>query len=478
MAVAGDDHPDGRLRPRVARQAQRLGGGGRGGRCRALGAGVRGWALARLAPPLQQPLVELAVAARHLLQRELGQHPPARAPAQLAAPLVVAEEVDDRLGIGGDVVARLDHGAAVGVHELDVAGQGGDDDRHAHRQRLIHRVGHALVAAGHQHQLGAAVPARHLLGGRVPLDHLGDAELGGAPLRLLHQRPVPDDVEGELGAARAGGGDHLEGQHRVLLLGQPAGPEDPRDRSGRAHRRDRGGIELAGGIDAGGDRLDPAPRDVVSGDHLGQLLAGDREGVDQVGVAPRRVADVAGLVGLLGVHLDDDRGRLRQAGDVGQQVEAQARVHDVDDPHAAAGDEVEDEAWERAARHQVRQVPDLGGEGLDQVQPAVRRRLGRDQRRPPALAVDRLEPVDRPLVGAAEVDPGREVEDWRRPGAHPWQYMAPTTTASAGELSAANAANARRAAPEARPGPAARPPAQRSSRPARSRARRPAPRAC
>jgi hypothetical protein len=166
---------------------------------------------------------------------------------------------------------------------------------------------------------------------------------------------------------------------------------------------------------AGMHRVDPARRNLEGGDRLLQLLAADGKGIDQVAVAPRGVAGVVGPARLLGVQLGDNRRRLGEGGHVGQQVEGQARVHDVDQAHRAALDEAEDEFRELVARHQVRQVPDLLGEGLDQVQAPILGRLGGDQRRRPALAVDVLEPLDRAPLPVAEIHPGGEVQD-RSPG--------------------------------------------------------------
>ena len=83
-------------------------------------------------------------------------------------------------------------------------------------------------------------------------------------------------------------------------------------------------------------------------------------------------------------------------------------MHDLDAP---AGDEAEDELGERAAGHQVGQRPDLLGERLHVVQPAVGRRLGGDQRRRETASgrsggTSRWCPCPSP-----QVDPRREVED-------------------------------------------------------------------
>ena len=107
-------------------------------------------------------------------------------------------------GVALRVVARLDQDAARLVHELDVPRQRRRDHRHTHRQQLVDHVGDALVDAGHQQQVAAAVPARHLLRGRVPGDHLPHPELGRPLADLLLQVPGADDVEHELAAPVAG----------------------------------------------------------------------------------------------------------------------------------------------------------------------------------------------------------------------------------------------------------------------------------
>ena len=99
------------------------------------------------------------------------------------------------------VVARVDEHAGVVVHELDVAGQRGRDDRHPHRQRLVDHVRHAFEHARHQQQVAGAVPARHLVRGRVPGDHPGDAELARPAAHLVLERPVADDVQRQADAA-------------------------------------------------------------------------------------------------------------------------------------------------------------------------------------------------------------------------------------------------------------------------------------
>ena len=363
-------------------------------------------------PRTEEAQVELVVEAAHLRQRELGEHPSPRLLADLFPPRPVFEQIDDRSRVEIGVVARIDQHAAVAVHELDVARQGRCHDGDAHRQRLIDDVGNSLEDAGHQHQVGAAVPASHFLRRRMPADDVGDVEFLGAVEEFALHRPVADYVEHEFPPELARPRERIERQHRILLIDEAAGPEDPGNASlVQRQRFDERWVELALAVDPGMDHLDAARRDLVVGDRPLEVLAGHRECVDQVAVAPGHVTDVAGLVRLLGVRLDDDHRRFRQAGHVRQEVEAEAGVHDVDHPNPAALDEAEDELRERSAGHQIGEVPNLLGVGLDVVQPSIGRGLGRDQRRRPPLPVDVLEPVDRALVRTPEVDPGGEVED-------------------------------------------------------------------
>jgi hypothetical protein len=140
------------------------------------------------------------------------------------------------------------------------------------------------------------------------------------------------------------------------------------------------------------------------------VVAGDREGVDEVAVARGDVAHIARAVLFLDVELDHDGGRFGHGPEVGEEVVAQARVHDVEPADAAGVDEVEDEARERLAGEELGQDPHLVGVGLDLGDPAVVRGLGGGQGGREAGAVEPAEPVDRPLVRAAEVDPRGEVE--------------------------------------------------------------------
>src|SRR4029077_5101049 len=81
-------------------------------------------------------------------------------------------------------------------------------------------------------------------------------------------------------------------------------------------------------LDAGVDHLDATRWDLVAGDDLLQVLTGDREGIDEIAVAPGRIANVADLVRLFSVHLDNNGRRPGETGHVRQQVERQTRVHD------------------------------------------------------------------------------------------------------------------------------------------------------
>ena len=310
MAVAGDDHANRALGQRLPRQSQRL---------RQLSGrfAMRGVLFAEqlfVAPATarglfgEESLVERVVKPAHLGQRELLAHPPSGAFPHLVAASFVPQQGDDRVGVTIDIIAWLDQDAAVDVHELDVAGQSRGDHRHAHRQRLVDDEGNALVDTGHQQQVGAAVPAGHVLRRRVPFDQLGDAQLLSASLGRLPEVTVADDIEHELRPALPRPRQHLHRQQRVLLLDQATRPEDPLDAVARqSERLDPAGVELAFAVDSEVDHLDPARRDLVVDDRLLEVLADDREGIDQVAVAPGHVAHVAGLVRFLGMKLHDDR---------------------------------------------------------------------------------------------------------------------------------------------------------------------------
>ena len=141
---------------------------------------------------------------------------------------------------------------------------------------------------------------------------------------LGHERPLTDDVDADVAAL----GDHpahnLDHQQRVLLLGQTPGEEDsegagvPVDQAGVNSR----GVELSGRVDAGGDHSDCCRLTSYASMALGQMLAGHREGIDEVSVASRHIAHVAASVGLLHVKLDDHRRRSLEAPEVREQLES------------------------------------------------------------------------------------------------------------------------------------------------------------
>src|SRR3977135_1717149 len=103
------------------------------------------------------------------------------------------------------------------------------------------------------------------------------------------------------------------------------------------------GIELMLAVDTRIDDRDLAWCDPIDGNDLLEGLAGTRKGMHQVSIASRRVANVAGLVRLLGVELDHDRRGFRNNGYIRQQVEGQPGIHDVHDLHMAAFYEAQDE---------------------------------------------------------------------------------------------------------------------------------------
>ena len=75
-------------------------------------------------------------------------------------------------------------------------------------------------------------------------------------------------------------------------------------------------------------------------------------------------------------------------------------------------------AGKSPARHQLGERPYLVGVRDDLGQPPVGRRLGRYERGPKTVPVEAAEPVDRPLVGPAEVHPGGQIEDVDAPALH------------------------------------------------------------
>ena len=150
----------------------------------------------------------------------------------------------------------------VGVHELDVAGQRRRDDRHAHRERLVDDV---RARPRTRSSSAAASLARYQraisLRGRVQRDHPVDPALAHAVAHLGSSGPSPTTCSVQPRRCAAQQPQHLDHQHRVLLLGEPArestcGRVGPRPPNGSR----RVGRELLLGVDAGVDHVDPAAR--------------------------------------------------------------------------------------------------------------------------------------------------------------------------------------------------------------------------
>src|SRR6202041_2178502 len=91
----------------------------------------------------------------------------------------------------------------------------------------------------------------------------------------------------------------------------------------------------------------------------------------------------------------------RQASDLRQQLEAETRIHDVQDLDPARVYERQDEPGGLVAGHQIREVPDFVGVRGHLVEPPVERRLRGDQAWSEAIAVEESKPIDRPLVRAS-----------------------------------------------------------------------------
>ena len=400
VAVAGDHHRDLARRRVGARERERLGGGAQRRRH------------APAAAALDEALPQLLVPAGESLEPEVAAHALAGACGRaLAGGGRGSQHGGERLGVRVSPRRDRHERARVVVHQLDVARQRRRDDRDTHRQRLEDHVGDALEGRRHQHGVGGPVPARDLLGRRVPGDPLRDPVLlGPAPGRHL-ELALADHVQCEVHPASGERGGGVDRRLGILLGDQAPRPEDlvpgPEE---SVQRRDGLRIELALGVHAGVDDLDPAVGHVVAAQGLSQVARGHREAVHELGVALRRIGDVAATVGLGGVQLHDRGGRVRERGDIGQQVEAQPRVHVVHHVDRATVDEPEHELGEVATGHQVRQHPQLLRVGLDLIQPAVGRGLGADQRRREAVAVEVAEQVDDALVRAAQIHPGSEVE--------------------------------------------------------------------
>ena len=216
---------------------------------------------------LQQPLVEPLVAARHLPEREVLEHSPrgrSRRAASRELPVT-------RRAARARRRTRPDRGdsisdASVPVHELAVARQRRRDHRHAHGERLVDHVRHALEAARHQQQVAGRVPRARVRGRRMEA-HLGLEP--PAPHQLLAPpaegapRPTTWKRKGRSARLRQAC-RHLDHQQRVLLLDEPSEEEHVGGavvESGQ--RRYDLGRELAPGVDARGDHLHLRGRDVV-----------------------------------------------------------------------------------------------------------------------------------------------------------------------------------------------------------------------
>ena len=190
--------------------------------------------------------------ARHPVQRVVGQHPRTGALPAGTQRAEVGDSLLERVGVGLHVVARLDQPAAVLVDELEVAGQRGGDDGHAHRERLVDHVRHALEDAGHQQHVGAGVPARHALGRRVQAQVPLEPQLRGAARELALQWPSPTMWTSEVDAA--------PGQAIDARRASAAGPSAPPGGRARGSADGRGRRRAAAPPRPGRTRRSRRPR--------------------------------------------------------------------------------------------------------------------------------------------------------------------------------------------------------------------------
>ncbi len=276
------------------------------------------------------------------LQRPLASRAPESPP-----PLRVLRQGRDGGRVAGDVVSGRDEDPHLRGHQLGQARQPRGDERRGHRHRLVGHVGESLERAGQENGVAGRVPRgdRRLI---AVEDHpVGEPRLGHP---LAHGRPqlaVSEHVNLDVGTGRpqAGGDPHHE--KRVLLRGQPCRIEHVKPPGLEVrHGGHPVGRELAFGVDAGADQPPLGVGHLIDIEPIAERLARHGEGVDEGAVPRGDVADVAGVVVLLNVELHHDGRWVREVGDLRQQLEGQAGVHDVNDFDLPRADEGQDEPWE------------------------------------------------------------------------------------------------------------------------------------
>ncbi len=255
-------------------------------------------------------------------------------------------------------------GPAGRLHQLDGAGQRRRRPPAPPSPSPRRRYRHALEPAGHQQQVAAGQPRREFRRrdrgrqlARRDLSARQRADLG-------RERPLADDVDADVRRARRSPG----ARPRPSAAG-PSARRAARRRGfgrcrfpGRPAAGDALGVNSPAASTPVGITSDPLPADLVAVDGVRQMLAGHREGIDEVSVASRHVADVAASVGLLDVKLDDHRRRSLEA----RRGPAAARSPSREfimcmhlDP--AGVDEVEDELRELVPGHALGERPHLLG---------------------------------------------------------------------------------------------------------------------
>src|SRR3954451_11521316 len=117
--------------------------------------------------------------------------------------------------------------------------------------------------------------------------------------------------------------------------------------------------------------MDLGPWDVVALDRAREMLGTDAEGVDEIPVTSGDELHVPGAVDLLDVELDDDLRRIGKRGEVGQELECEPRVHDVQQGDAASDDEIEQRLGHGRSVDQVGKRPNLLRIRLDLRETAV-----------------------------------------------------------------------------------------------------------